>query len=425
MATLSKALKLIEANIKAQKSGFSPANMTAISGKPGIGKTRRIEALAKKLNMSFYPVSVGELSIEQLSGLPTEVKVDKKYNEFHKNADKKFSLATEWSSPEIIQTANTMALNNTNGVILFLDDIHLVNVGIESYLFQLIQEKSIGDYKLSQNVFLVSALNDSESANFDGLPSPVINRTSFIEVDFDVQEFVNDYSPTRFEYQIQSFIKQNSNFVNETESNVGAFGTPRSWEALNQQFSYLYNQGGDDKNFVVDEIGMIAKGAISNGAALELSKHIAQVEALRLDKYVFDKNVIDISKKNSTEQVLFSYLTNFTHSVSDLSYLADMLNKNIENSNFVSAVSRNIYSSYVRGIEDEDFLPSKSVLGFTALAMLHFSDEKTTVSALSDEIQNLSDRVKFTKTELTALSKVIVDDAVLNDFLSSLGDVLS
>lgn len=341
MATVKTALQLIKFNIEGSKKGFDVAKTIALSGKPGIGKTQRTRQLADEMSMDFYHISMPEMDISVLSGLPefSEIK-GLKTADYHKNSID--SQGTVWSMPEIIANANLMAERNDNGVILMLDDLHQTPISTIPYLYQLLNEKSLGNYKLHKNVFLVGALNDSEDANFDGIESPVMNRMSFVKAEFDVVEFVEGYAK-KFPFQIRSFLDQHSDFVNEEESTTGAFGTPRSWNAFSESFAYIEKA---DKAFLVDNVFNLASSHISEKASMEFEKHYAYIEKMNLHKYVSDKKVFDISDKKALDQILFGYLPNFVKSVKDGIFLCELMSFNIKQSNFIAFTMAEVYTKY-------------------------------------------------------------------------------
>lgn len=349
MGSLAVNLKMVEINIKAAKKGYGVAKTIALSGKPGIGKTERMRALAEDMGMGFYHQSMPEMDISVMSGLPEFYDVEGiDVTEYHKNSIDGKGVA--WSMPEVIMNANIMAKKNENGVILMLDDLHQTPISTMPYLYQLLNEKSLGNYRLDENVFIVGGLNDSEDANFDGIESPVMNRMSFLKTEFDVVEFLDGYAK-KFPFQIRSFLEQNPDYVNEEESTISAFGTPRSWSSFSEAFAYTYEE---NKEFLIQNVFTMAGGSVSEKAAMEFEKHLVYIEKLNLSKYVTDKKMFDVSGKKALDQVLMGYLPNFINSPLDGIYMCELMEKNIENSNFIAFCMAEIYTKYSRAIDNDD-----------------------------------------------------------------------
>lgn len=400
MGSLTVNLELVKMNIEAQKSGLKVAKTIALSGKPGIGKTERMRALAESMGMEFYHQSMPEMDISVMSGLPDFYEVEGiDVSSYHKNAIKGKGVA--WTMPEIIMNANIMATRNENGVILMLDDLHQTPISTMPYLYQLLNEKSLGNYVLDENVFLVAGLNDSADANFDGIESPVMNRMSFLKTEFDVVEFLDGYAK-RFPVQIRSFLDQNPDFVNEDESTMGAFGTPRSWNALSESFNYMYK---NNKKFLLDNLFNMASGSISEKASLELEKHVMYIEKLNLDKYVREEKLFDINKMKTLDQVLMGYIPNFIKSVKSGVYLTRLMETNIKNSNFVAFSMAEIYNKYSYAIakNDDELSTITDGLKLVIAKLLDDDDmlDKLKEGRDKDEVK-LIDGVKFkTKTKET------------------------
>jgi len=382
MSNLSTNLKLIKMNIKAQKKGFDVAKTIALSGKPGIGKTVRMRQLAKDMDMEFYHQSMPEMDISVMSGLPEFHKVEGiSVAEFHKNGIE--GQGVVWTMPEIIMNANILASKNKNGVILMLDDLHQTPISTMPYLYQLLNEKSLGNYKLAENVFLVAGLNDSADANFDGIESPVMNRMSFLKTEFDSVEFLEGYAK-RFPFQIRSFLEQNPDFINEDESTVSAFATPRSWSSLSQTFEFMETE---DKDFLIDNVFALASGSVSEKASMELEKHVSYIEKLNLQKYIEEGKVFDTSKLPSLDQVLLGYLPNFVKTTNDGMFLCELLNENKDNSNFIGFTVAEIYTKYNNRLEAGD-----------------------------EKLKGLTNGVKF------VIGNIIEDDDLVKSSVSSLDD---
>jgi hypothetical protein len=395
-------------NIRASKEGMDVAKTIALSGKPGIGKTQRMKKLADDMKMDFYHVSMPEMDISLMSGLPEfENLASLDTSKYHKNhIDGK---GVVWSMPEIIMNANIMAEKNENGVILMLDDLHQTPISTMPYLYQLLNEKSLGNYKLHENVHLVGALNDSEDANFDGIESPVMNRMSFIKAEFDVVEFLEGYAK-KFPFQIRSFLEQNPDFVNEEESTISAFGTPRSWNALSNSFEFVER---NDKEFLIDNVFDFAASHVSEKASLEFEKHVSYIEKMNLQKYISDKKIFDVTNKKALDQVLLGYLPILVISVDDGIFLGEVLIKNIQNNNFVAFSMVEIYNKYSQAIEkgDDDL---RLVSNGVKLVIGKILDDNDIIDNIKkdlkdDKMKKKVDKFKFSDEDKDVLFNLLSD----------------
>lgn len=349
---IKNALKVLRLNIEAEINGYNGIQTTTLTGKPGIGKTVMTRELAKNMGLEFYHVSAPEISIEQLTGLPEFNDVPKGFEKYAISGNP-MAKGTAWSCPEIIANANSKATKNGKGCILMLDDLHETPLSTIPYFYQLLNEKKVSGWALDEKVYIVAAMNDSESANFDGLPSPIINRMSMIKTEFDATDFLDGYG-VKFNYFIRSFLKSNSQFLNEEESTEVAFGTPRSWTQFNNSFEYMLTA---DKEFAIENVKEISNGSISQIASLELTKHIIYLENLNLNKYVQDKDLFDVSELDALEQVLMGYIINFIISIEDGAYFTELLKKNIKNKSFIGFAGSELYLKYLNMVEENTEIP--------------------------------------------------------------------
>jgi hypothetical protein len=355
---ITKAIKTVAMNIKAERNGFGGIKTTTLMGKPGIGKTEMTRAMAKELKMNFYHVSAPEVSIEQLTGLPEFNEVPSGFNKYSvSNVEN--AKGTMWSCPEIVATANLKAQPTVvdgvelRGCVLLLDDIHETPLSTIPYFYQLLNEKKVSGWALDEDVHIVCAMNDSDSANFSGLPSPIINRMSLLSAEFDSKTWLEGYG-VRFNYLIRSFLKANSQFLNEEENTEAGFGTPRSWTQFNNSFEFMFKE---DKEFVIEHLKEIASGSVSDKAAMELAKHVTYLEKLNLNKYVEKKEIINVSEMEALDQVLLGYIVNFIDTIEDGVYLGELLENNIDNKSFVGFCASEVYLKYRHMINDNQELP--------------------------------------------------------------------
>jgi len=333
MANVTQALKLIKYNIKAQKAGVNTVKTSVLSGKPGIGKTVRMKELADELNMNFLHVSAPEISPESLTGIPEFVDVEN-FSKYHVNDIT--SKGTVWSIPELILNANTLAeQSGKDGCILMLDDLHEMPMATQSYLYKILNERAVSNYKLADNVYLTGACNDSDAANFNGFPSPIINRIALLDAKFDENEWLNTYA-SKLHHNVRSFLNSNSKFIQEEEDTEHAYGTPRSWDFLSQQYSFIEK---DDKEFAVAAIYDIAASLVSDEAALNLEKHVKYMEKLNLEHYVKERKMIDLSNEEPLEQYVYGYIVNFINTIDDAFYLNDVITKNFNVTNFLTTIA--------------------------------------------------------------------------------------
>jgi hypothetical protein len=334
--------KIINTNIKGQIEFFNSHSIEippiCLAGPPGIGKTAGMKLIAEQLDMGLVHQSIPELTTESLSGIPNFIKAPH-LTEYHQNKGAE-TLATNWSAPELIAQVNKAAEEHPNGAILFLDDIHRINMSLLPYLYGLLGERKLGQFVLSPKVAIVGAMNDSTEAGFSGMDSPIKDRISIMPVSFDFEYWFKHFG-SRLNYYISSFIRLYSHYCQEEESTeIEQFGTPRSWTHLANELSLF------DKDFILENCELLAKQKVSTEAAKELSKHINYITAIDFSGIIKSQTMLDINNMKSIDQMLYGYIVNETVTVADALYIIDLINNNMESSNFIGFIAGDIYAKY-------------------------------------------------------------------------------
>ncbi len=333
-------IKILETNIKGQLAGADIGGGICIAGSPGIGKTQTMYGIAERLGMHVVQVSIPEVSTEELSGIPEFL--DASHMDEFSVTGTTGSLGTKWSVPQLIEVANRLAEDpEKKGCILFIDDLHRVNMAVAPYLYGLLGERKLGSFKLSPQVALMGAMNDSDEAGFSGVDSPIKDRLGMLPVAFDFDYWFDNFGKG-LQFYVASFLKTHSSYVQEDESTmIEQFGTPRSWTHLANELE-LY-----DREFIQNNSTLLAKQKVSLAAANELTKHIAYMEAIDFTTIVRNKAPINIGNLKPIDQILYAYIVNYVETVDDAKYVMTLIDSNIESSNFIGFIAGEIYTKFL------------------------------------------------------------------------------
>lgn len=376
---------VLETNIRGQLAGANIGGGICIAGAPGIGKTHTMYQLAKDLNMNIIQVSLPELATEELSGLPNFV--DAHYMDKYSTTGATNSQATVWTVPQIIENANRLANSEgVSGCILFLDDLHRVNMAVAPYLYGLLGERKLGSYKLDSKVAIMGAMNDSDEAGFSGIDSPIKDRIGILPVPFDFEYWFKSFG-SKLHFYISSFLRSHPTYVQEDESTmIEQFGTPRSWTHLANEFD-LY-----DRQFIIDNTTFIAKQKVSTSAANELAKHIAYVEAVDFTAKVKAREAIDIGALKPLDQILYAYIINYIETISDAEYVMKLIDDNIASSNFIGFVVGELYNKFLLM---KDGKKVSNGLRIIADNIVQTPFDKKNYPGISDKNAELAESLKF------------------------------
>jgi len=327
---------IVEANINTQLRGDLTSPIVLI-GAPGVGKTSFIKDLTNERNYSLINISAASLSLEECTGLPdfvTDESMDK-----YSTVQSCESKATKWSVPEIIYQANHLVETTGRPTVILLDDLHRMPQSTKSALYELLLERQLKQYKLNDQVAIVATSNDSSEAGFDGMDSPILNRLAFLNFDPSHEDWYQ--AAGRFYHHfIASFLKTNSQYLNEQESVINPFATARSWNALSNQMKTL------DEKFVIDNLLLLAKQYVSGNAANELLKHVTYMTKINFSTIVKSKKLVKISELPVLDQILYAYIFTYIETVEDMVYLVDLIETNEDEQSFIGFLMANIYTAY-------------------------------------------------------------------------------
>lgn len=341
-------IKIVAKNIQGQLKRTSVSPLV-ISGAPGTGKSATIKALAKKLNLGLVEYSMPSISIEKFSGLPTEYATP----EFDQSSIIPYSRSvhsTLWSIPEMMADCWNMSANGP--VILLLDDMHAMNQHLQVYLYELLLERKMGNYRLPDNCAIIGTMNDSDKAGMKGMPSPIRNRLGILEVGFNFEHWLNSYGNT-LHYMVASFLKAKPHYCQEPESTtIEGFATARAWTAIASELA-MYED---------EELPTIASRVagmqVSKDAARAFHTHVLYVQSIDFTKLVAKRTLVDLSKQDPIDSIIYAYITNFIHTVDDGLYLFDLMNANLSKttSAFIGFTLGELYIKNQHSVELTDGL---------------------------------------------------------------------
>ena len=327
----SKEITIIKSNVNGQLTNklISPL---CIAGSPGTAKSTTVALIAAELGMNLVTCSGPTLSHEALSGLPDTVDAAKYVAN---SIDGSTPSATQWSIPEIM--AHTITAAADKPTILLIDDFHMVSPHLQSYFYSLLLERRLGNFRLSDNTAVILTMNDSDLAGFNGINSAVRNRMSILKVDFNFEHWFANYG-NQLHYLVASFLKAKPHHAQEDETTgIIGYATPRAWTAIAAELS-LHE---DPEGFAY----AVAHMQVSTAAAQAFQAHVAYIQAIDFTKLVANRILVDLSKQDPLDSIIYSYITNFIHTLDDAMYLFELLAMNHSNaaSAFVGFVIGELY----------------------------------------------------------------------------------
>ena len=303
-----------------------------------LGKTSTIASITEELGAKLYTVSVPAKNLEFFGGIPT-------FNDASDLA--KYSISgtksvqgTIWTASELVSNANHIAEQHGSCVLL-LDDLHKLNQSTSTIMYQLLLDKSIGDFKLHPKVAIITAMNDTESAGFSGMESPILDRLSLIKADYNHEYWMKHFG-NKLHYLIASFLKANPQFAIETEStSTESSASPRSWTYFSNNLELF------DRDFITNNVLVLASQFISKEAAESFQKHTLYFNAMDFSAIIKNKQMQKVNDLPFGDQLFWPYLVNFLETPEDAVYAIDLINHNKSDSQFIGLIAADLFIKYM------------------------------------------------------------------------------
>ena len=329
--------QLIKANLQAQINGVDLLPI-CLHGARGLGKTSTIASITEEIGAKLYTVSVPSKNLEFFGGIPT-------FNDASDLA--KYSISgtksvqgTIWTASELISNANHIAEQHGSCVLL-LDDLHKLNQSTSTIMYQLLLDKSIGDFRLHPKVAIITAMNDTESAGFNGMESPILDRLSLIKADYNHEYWMKQFG-SKLHYLVASFLKANPQFAIETEStSAESSASPRSWTYFSNNLELF------DNTFITQNIHTLASQFISKEAAESFQKHTLYFNSMDFSAIVKNKQMQVVNNLPFGDQLFWPYLVNFLETPEDAVYAIDLINHNKSDSQFIGLIAADLFIKYM------------------------------------------------------------------------------
>lgn len=184
-----------------------------IKGDAGIGKSQVVQQVGRELGMKVIDLRLAQMEPGDLIGLP---RTDPE------------TMKTVWYAPEWWP-------KNGEKTIVFFDELNRAPVDVRQAVFQVLTEYKMHTHTLPTETYLVAAINPDDggkmSYQVEQFDPAMVNRMCFINMEPDVQQWVNWASNFGLNEMVIKFITVNGAMLyagNET----GPFPSPRSWHKL-------------------------------------------------------------------------------------------------------------------------------------------------------------------------------------------------
>lgn len=204
--------------------GFRHKIPLAFVGPAGIGKTSIVQQacdeLSKELGVKVENriFMLSQKLPEDVSGIP-------------------YPVDDPATGEKVVQMLRLSELPRKGHGILFFDEMNQADQSVLRAVFQLINERRIGDYYLPDGYSIVACMNPDDENYGTGSPSPALRRRlSWMEVLFDAMAFLDYATKNDWDETLVNFLRRNREMIlNESAlRNNKIFACPASWEKVNK-----------------------------------------------------------------------------------------------------------------------------------------------------------------------------------------------
>lgn len=261
-------MELLEIGYQAKRPYF-------IWGSMGIGKSYTVKKFAKKkaeeLGKEF--VEWNNLTTEEKKKVFENLDgkflfIDLRASEINLDDFKIPKLDGDYFEWKIPMVFALICQKDAEG-ILFFDEFNLARPNIQSMFYQLINDRQIGEHRLSDGIYVIGAGNNAEDSNavFE-MSKPLLDRFEHIELDKPTLEEWTEWAiENDVDTDIVAFINFKPSALFYPTDDSKSFATPRGWE----YFSKAYKLVKDKKDFeLIGKLGWTFVG----GFGLEFSSFV-------------------------------------------------------------------------------------------------------------------------------------------------------
>lgn len=281
-----------------------------ITGAPGIGKTKIVLAACKDMGIKDENIIFIHASIKSptdFTGLP--FRKSEYYADFLPYGDLHRMITA------------------TEKLVVFLDDLGQGSTLVQAAVMQLIEERRVGEHKISEHVAFVLATNRTgDGAGVSKLLEPLKGRCAIYELHVDSNAWLNWAISANINPIVCAFIKNNPSALHDfvPSSEIINYASPRNYERLskfaNENFfeqedaiACIGNKYGIEfyaffKTF--NDISHIPKQIATNPHNAEIPSRqyyfaiitvMSRLLVNKFDESLFDKFVVYLSRLNENE----------------------------------------------------------------------------------------------------------------------------
>ena len=221
-------------------------------GGPGVGKSYTAAAVADALNMEYIDVRALLLDPVDLRGIPWRDE----------------NNMTRWAPPAFLPPSTS-----EGQYLINIEELPAAPTMVQTALFQLVQERKLGEYELPEGASLIACGNRvSDRGGSTRMPTPLTSKFVHVDVEPDAREWTRWAAENQLAPEVIFFLQYRPELITNFdprqagEGAGAAFACPRTWEFTSNVLNV------DDGAIIKDDLRVaLLRGIIGEAAAIEFS----------------------------------------------------------------------------------------------------------------------------------------------------------
>lgn len=195
-------------------------------GEPGSGKSEGMALAVKELDAQLIDFRVGQYDTVDFRGYPD---IDRETN------------TTVWHMASTLPFIGNPKFDPDRKKVIFFDERDHGTDAVQGILYQITQERRVGEHQLQPNTYICSAGNRKSDKGVGGRSfKPLENRNTHFEVGPDAQVWCNwALGQDRVPGELIAFLRFREPLISnfDPKSPLPNFATPRTWEKAGKYFT--------------------------------------------------------------------------------------------------------------------------------------------------------------------------------------------